>query len=126
MSIPALQVTDLTKTWPAFCLDQVSFTVPQGTCTALIGENGSGKSTILRCLLGMDVFSGGSVSVFGENPLDNPAVHVLMGIVQTGCCFRRSSHRPRSASYFPGCILSGTATNLKTFSQHRAFPCTRS
>lgn len=79
MSIPALQVTDLTKTWPAFCLDQVSFTVPQGTCTALIGENGSGKSTILRCLLGMDVFSGGSVSVFGENPLDNPEVHVLMG-----------------------------------------------
>ncbi len=33
-----------------WALDDVSFDVPQGSTFALIGENGSGKSTMLKCL----------------------------------------------------------------------------
>lgn len=36
MTNPALQVSHLTKTYPAFKLDDVSFEVEAGTCTALI------------------------------------------------------------------------------------------
>ena len=49
----ALQVTDLTKTYPGFKLDHVSFTLPQGAVMGLIGENGAGKSTTIKILSGI-------------------------------------------------------------------------
>ena len=36
----ALTVSGLTKTYPDFVLDQVSFSVPSGSIVGLIGENG--------------------------------------------------------------------------------------
>ena len=44
--VSALQITDLTKEYPGFKLDHVSFTLPQGTIMGLIGENGAGKMCI--------------------------------------------------------------------------------
>ena len=40
----ALTVSGLTKTYPDFVLDQVSFSVPSGSIVGLIGENGAGKA----------------------------------------------------------------------------------
>ncbi|HRI20928.1 MAG TPA: ATP-binding cassette domain-containing protein, partial [Panacibacter sp.] len=34
-------------------LDNVSATCNKGQCIALIGPNGSGKTTFIKCLLGM-------------------------------------------------------------------------
>ncbi|MDY0390087.1 metal ABC transporter ATP-binding protein [Desulfobulbus oligotrophicus] len=39
-------------------LDQVSATVPKGSCTAIIGPNGSGKTTLLLALLGEIDYQG--------------------------------------------------------------------
>lgn len=44
----------------------VSFTLPQGRLVALVGANGSGKSTVLRTVLGLLDPMSGDVSVFGE------------------------------------------------------------
>lgn len=49
--VSALQITDLTKEYPGFKLDHVSFTLPQGTIMGLIGENGAGKSTTINAIL---------------------------------------------------------------------------
>ena len=43
-----LQVENLTKHYPDFTLDHVSFSVPKGTIMGLIGENGDRKSTRLN------------------------------------------------------------------------------
>ena len=37
---PILQVENLTKQYPGFTLDHISFSVPRGTIVGLIGENG--------------------------------------------------------------------------------------
>jgi len=43
----------------------LSFSVPNGKLTALIGKNGEGKSTLLQALLGADVVTNGIAQVLG-------------------------------------------------------------
>jgi len=47
-------------------VDGVSFVVPRGCVYALLGRNGAGKSSLVRCLLGEQKPALGSVSVFGR------------------------------------------------------------
>lgn len=58
------------------CLDDVSFAVNRGERVALLGANGSGKSTILHLLDGLYFPTSGSISAFGqtltEEAVDTP------------------------------------------------------
>lgn len=56
---PMIQVQDLTKRFGSLtAVDDVSFTVREGEAVALWGANGAGKTTALRCLLGVIPFEG--------------------------------------------------------------------
>ena len=46
-------------------LENVSFAVPEGSYTALIGANGAGKSTLLKLLLGELTPTAGTLSLLG-------------------------------------------------------------
>jgi ABC-2 type transport system ATP-binding protein len=48
-------------------LDQVSLTVPEGSVYALLGRNGAGKSSLVRCLLGEQRPAGGRVLLLGRD-----------------------------------------------------------
>ena len=48
-----LQVQNLCKEYPQFSLRDISFQLPKGAIMGLIGENGAGKSTTMRMILGM-------------------------------------------------------------------------
>jgi len=64
---PALQVRGLCKSFGATrAVDDVSFTIQAGSVHALLGENGAGKSTIVKLLSGLLTPSGGSIEVFGR------------------------------------------------------------
>jgi ABC-type multidrug transport system ATPase subunit len=52
-------------------LDHVSFAVDAGECVALVGPNGSGKTSVLRCLLGLVPFSG-RISIDGFDAVREP------------------------------------------------------
>ena len=52
-SVNSIEVNGLSKRYGAFQLDNVSFTLPSGCIMGLIGENGAGKSTTIRLLLGL-------------------------------------------------------------------------
>lgn len=49
-------------------LDGVSLSVPEGCVFALLGRNGSGKSSLLRVLLGQRPPAAGTVRLLGEDP----------------------------------------------------------
>ncbi|MGA0806719.1 MAG: ABC transporter ATP-binding protein [Pseudohongiellaceae bacterium] len=55
-------------------LRDVSFTVPPGKVTTLLGRNGVGKTTLLRCLMGQVPVRSGSVQFQGE-PITNYPSH---------------------------------------------------
>lgn len=63
-----IQVQNLTKRFGDFtALDDVSFMVEQGETVALLGPNGSGKTTSLKCLVGLTIPSSGNISVGGHD-----------------------------------------------------------
>ncbi len=52
---------------PSPALDDVSFSVPRGSVYGLLGRNGAGKSSLVRCLLGQQKPSSGACLLFGED-----------------------------------------------------------
>jgi ABC-2 type transport system ATP-binding protein len=49
-------------------VDGISLDVPRGAVYALLGRNGTGKSSLVRCLIGLQKASAGRLSVFGMDP----------------------------------------------------------
>jgi len=66
-----LSVKGLTKSYPNFLLDDVSFHLPQGKIMGLIGKNGAGKSTTLKSILNLVNPDGGSIQIFGKEFREN-------------------------------------------------------
>lgn len=63
----AIECRDLTKSYPDFTLDHITFTLPAGCILGLVGENGAGKSTTLRLLMNAMARDGGQVSLLGTD-----------------------------------------------------------
>ena len=55
-------------------LKGISFNVAKGEVVVLIGRSGSGKSTALRCINGLEAISGGAIDVCGHQVSQRPAV----------------------------------------------------
>ena len=64
-----LSIRGLSKRYMNFSVEDVTFKVPDGTVVGLIGENGAGKSTIIKSVLGAVHPDGGEILVDGM-PLD--------------------------------------------------------
>src|SRR5215469_6241891 len=61
---PALSVRGLTKSFgPRIVLDGIDLDVYAGEVVSILGANGSGKSTALRCIGGLTKFDAGTVCV---------------------------------------------------------------
>lgn len=83
----ALQVKNLTKVYPSFTLDGVSFSVGEGRICGLVGRNGAGKSTTIKAILGF-IASEGERSVFGVSMRENErAAKELIGYAGGGFRF---------------------------------------
>jgi ABC-2 type transport system ATP-binding protein len=66
----------------AVALDGLDLRVATGEVHGFLGPNGAGKSTTIRALLGQLHLSGGSLSVFGMDPLrDAVAIHDRLAYV---------------------------------------------
>jgi lipoprotein-releasing system ATP-binding protein len=71
----SLEARNVSKTYPSAAgplhvLEDVSFTLASGEAAAVMGPSGSGKSSLLYILGGLEPPSAGVVRVGGENPYD--------------------------------------------------------
>lgn len=62
-----LEISDICKAYDGFTLDHVSFALPKGAIMGFIGENGAGKSTTIKAILGLVHIDSGSIQVFGKD-----------------------------------------------------------
>lgn len=81
-------VKGLTKKYPRFTLQDVSFSVKQGRIMGLIGRNGAGKTTTLKSILNMVCPQSGRVQILGkEFSTDEIACKQELGVVFGGIDF---------------------------------------
>lgn len=68
-----IQVSNLMKSfYDIKALDHISFNIKKGSFTALLGKNGSGKSTILNILMGIEEIDSGECLIFGKSIKEDP------------------------------------------------------
>ena len=65
------EVRGLTKKYPAFTLDDVSFSIDGGKITGFIGRNGAGKTTTIKSMLNLIHPDGGEIEYFGMSLMGN-------------------------------------------------------
>jgi branched-chain amino acid transport system ATP-binding protein len=89
-----LEVHQVRKSFDGFqAVAGVSFTVPQGSISAIIGPNGAGKTTLFNLITGHLVPDGGRV-VFKERDVTGIAPHDLCRLGM-GRSFQRTNIFPR-------------------------------
>ncbi len=62
-----LELHGLCKTYPAFQLKQVSFSVERGTIMGFVGRNGAGKTTTMKSILNLVHPDAGEILLFGKS-----------------------------------------------------------
>ena len=90
----ALTVKNLTKRYPSFLLDGVSFSLREQSVTGLIGANGAGKSTTLKAIIGL-IASEGEAEAFGVSFRDTHEFKRKIGYAGGG--FRFYPQKPIGA-----------------------------
>lgn len=84
----AIQAEGIRKKYNQFQLGELSFSIPEGSIVGFIGENGSGKTTTMKAILGLIHMDAGSVQIFGKERDDRDCTwkeHI--GVVFDTCRF---------------------------------------
>ncbi len=75
--------------------------IPHGSCTVLMGRNGMGKTTLLRCLMGLTPIAGGSIR-YGEDRTCRPRPPRGAPAPASASC-RRAARSSRSSPWRRTC-----------------------
>jgi len=83
-----LTVQGLCKNYPAFQLEDVSFSLVPGTITGFIGRNGAGKTTTINSMLSFVRPDAGEISFFGlDYPEHDREIKERIGFVSAGMTY---------------------------------------
>ena len=58
-------------------VENVSFSVEEGEIFSIIGLNGAGKTTIMKCLLGLLDYESGNINIFGKGKLEKDSKNLI-------------------------------------------------
>jgi ABC-2 type transport system ATP-binding protein len=81
--LAALEIKNLCKTFGTFkAVDDLTFTVRQGEVFGLLGPNGSGKTTTMNMISGLNAQTSGAIQIMGLDILSSTRqVHGMLGFV---------------------------------------------
>ena len=102
----ALSLKHVSKKYPAFTLDDISFSLPKGYIMGYIGRNGSGKTTTIRLATALTKPDSGEIRLYGQMAAENiTAYKNTIGFVADDCYFPQSL-KPKdiaavSRSFYP-------------------------
>jgi len=89
---PAIDIQDVTKSFgPQLVLDGVSFKVHRGETLAVLGRSGTGKSVLLRIIIGLQVPDSGAALVLGKNMAEASAIDISTVRTQMGFLFQHAA-----------------------------------
>lgn len=66
----AIKLTDVSKSFGDFKIENFNMEIPKGAIVGFIGENGAGKTTIIRLILDIINRDGGEIEIFGKDNID--------------------------------------------------------
>lgn len=66
-----LRVTNLSKKFKGFELNNVNFELKRGYIMGFIGPNGAGKSSTIRCIMGLSHRDSGTIELFGSKSVSD-------------------------------------------------------
>ena len=66
-----IELKNVTKNYGDFVLEDVTFSIPEGSVCGFIGQNGAGKTTTIRALLNITKCDGGSIKMLGLDHIQN-------------------------------------------------------
>lgn len=124
-----VQLISLEKDFESFrALDNVTLTVEDGELFALLGSSGSGKTTALRCVAGLEHPSAGDIriggqSIIGKEPFERPCGMVFQSyaLFPHLTVFENVAYGLRAQEYADAGIV-GKGKVLGSFVSRRLFP----
>lgn len=105
MSEYAIQIKGLEKHFKQFSLGPMDLSVPKGAVVGYIGQNGAGKSTTMKLMLGLLKPDKGSIRVLGEEDTQNAAIKDRIGVVFDNL-FLPDELNAREAARFCGSVYT--------------------
>lgn len=88
MSVHALELQHVNKSFDGFELKDISFRLPKGYIMGLVGPNGAGKSTTIKSILNTVNIKSGSIKVMGQDTRKGEAaVKSQVAYVSDSCIF---------------------------------------
>ncbi len=120
---PALETRRLSKRYGrsgVLALDAVDVSIPEGSITALVGANGAGKTSLIRCWLAFERPTDGMALVGGVDPqFGRKAVIDMVGYVSQSTGLYRglsvNDHLELACSLRPGFDKQAAAARLNQF-----------
>lgn len=81
MSNYAIEIKNLVKKFDGFTLGPIDLSIPKGTIVGYIGQNGAGKSTTIKLLLGLLKKDSGEIKILGEDNFNSIELKDKLGVV---------------------------------------------
>jgi len=89
---PAIIIQDVTKSFgPQHVLDGVSFNVRRGETLAVLGRSGTGKSVLLRIIVGLQAPDSGAAVILGTDMSEGSAADISKVRMQMGFLFQHAA-----------------------------------
>lgn len=87
MTTNSIEAVNIGKKYPGFTLEDVSFVLPQGCIMGFIGQNGAGKTTVIKRLLGLVSGQGQAILLGREDGGQIPEIKQQIGVMMDDSFF---------------------------------------